>query len=227
MKTYLLLPGFLLLFHFAHAQVGLNGGYHLNEAPDWVLERDDASTAGLITDAVVIGLDYWIPLRVVRIDLLPEINFSQSEINLSDPSSTTFRQRSASLLLNANFYLFDLEGDCDCPTFSKSGSPLEKGFFLRASPGLSYFDQTAERGGELRESQTIAYSLGVGAGFDIGLSDLITITPIATYRYFLPTDWEGLNQLQTELPTGYSFQASESTLRQIYVGLRLGLRFRA
>ncbi|MCB9291906.1 MAG: hypothetical protein H6559_02055 [Lewinellaceae bacterium] len=52
-----------------------------------------------------------------------------------------------SLFLNANIYFLDLEGDCDCPTFSKSGGFLQKGLFLPHTLRTSWIQSKVENEG--------------------------------------------------------------------------------
>ncbi len=224
---------FFLLFSasLAVAQIGLNAGYRYNSAPDWQF----AAAAGggeqpLLNDGYSFGLDFWIPLKAVRIDILPEINFSRFRTEpLPFPAldmDGSLAQNWYSLFLHANIYFLNLDGDCDCPTFSKSGGLLEKGLFLQLSPGISYLQQEAVAPEQQESSQSWAPSLGAALGLDLGLSDFVTISPMAGFRYFLPTDWASarlLDDLDTQ--TG-SLKDERSDIRQVYVGLRLGVRFR-
>jgi hypothetical protein len=225
MKKTTTLLFFTILALGLSAQIGINVGQRFNDAIDWQIEGNGVSRTALLGDGFSVGIDYWIPMKTYRVDFMPEVNYTQLEdITVVGPGST-FKQQWMSLFINTNFYLFDLEGDCDCPTFSKSGNFFSKGFFIQASPGISYLDQSIEFGDTTYESEVFAPSLGVGIGLDLGISDLITITPLVTYRYFFQADWEGLNTLIDELPVGFEITSSESTIRQFHAGVRLGLRF--
>ncbi|MEM1217192.1 MAG: hypothetical protein AAGJ82_15965, partial [Bacteroidota bacterium] len=125
---------------------------------------------------------------------------------------------------NTNFYVLDFEGDCDCPTFSKQGPGLQKGLFLQLSPGWSYFSQTLNDNlfGVQVTDNISAFNFGLGLGLDLGLSDLVTITPQVGFRYYPSVEWPALgDESPIILPT--EIQA-ESSLQQLTAGLRLGIR---
>lgn len=205
----------------------MNLGFRSNNAIDWEITDGGTSGTPITGEAYSIGIDYWIPMITYRVDFLPELNYSQLQEVTIDGLSANFNQNWFSFFLNTNIYLLDLEGDCDCPTFSKSGNFFEKGFFVQASPGISYLSQSIDFGDNQFETESLAYSLGVGIGLDIGISDFFTITPLATYRYHLPVEWEALNELAGEIPNDYGVLSSESSINQLHVGLRLGFRFRS
>ncbi len=227
MRTLLLIA--LLAFVFQlNAQLGLTGSARFNDAPDWNYPASIAEGMNPLGNGWAMGIDYWIPLGQTRIDLLPELNFGRSEQTLDvigDPHE--FTQNAFSLFLNTNFYLLDLEGDCDCPTFFKSGDFFQKGFFLQVSPGVSCFQhttQTRESAAVDIEEDTFAFSIGVGAGLDIGLSDFVTLTPMAGFRYYFPSEWAGLDDLFITAEPDPLFE-TESAIQQFWAGLRLGIRF--
>ncbi|MCR9100006.1 MAG: hypothetical protein NXI25_08655 [bacterium] len=227
MRT-LLLIGFLAFVVQLNAQLGLSGSARFNDAPDWAYPASVAGQTNPLGNGWAVGVDYWIPLGQTRIDLLPELNFGRSEQTLDILGNPhEFAQNAFSLFLNTNFYVLDLEGDCDCPTFSKSGDFFQKGFFLQVSPGVSYFQhtiQTRESAAVDIEDEAFAFSIGAGAGLDIGLSDFLTLTPMAGFRYYFPSEWAGLEEIFLTAEPDPLFE-TESAVRQFWAGLRLGIRF--
>jgi len=220
-----------LLNSAAFAQFGINATYRSNDAPDWEYAKGSSTQSLLSETTAAIGLDYWIPLKAYRIDFLPELNFQQ--LSNTVEVSNIIRQFDAqldntwlSLFLNTNIYFLDLEGDCDCPTFSKSGGLLQKGLFLQLSPGATWMRNKVEAEGQKADSNDITFSGAAGLGLDIGLSDLITLTPLAGFRYYLPAQWESLAELSnfSDILDGGGVKSRESSIRQFYAGLRLGLR---
>jgi len=212
---------FLLGISQAEAQIGVHAGYRMNNAPQWVLDAEGISSRDILSDGYSFGIDYWLPVQSFRVDFLPTFNFSNfNENNFS-------QARWYSLFLNANIYFLDLEGDCDCPTFSKSGGAFQKGLFFQISPGITYRNAKFELDPVTAGSETSwAYSIGVGLGLDIGISDFVTLTPLVAYRYFLPGEWEALQPLASrDQPFTPRVSDSESEVRQLYTGLRLGFRF--
>ena len=97
-------------------------------------------------------------------------------------------------------YPFDFGGDCDCPTFSKDGNLVKKGFFFEVTPGVSY--QILSR---LRSepddpsrlpirSKNLVWKIGGAAGLDIGISEKYTLTPILSATMLSSSEWEGLRK---------------------------------
>ena len=216
----------LLLLTFAalsaaslHAQIGIRAGYNMNEAPDWVFEGDFTSQAELLSDGYSFGIDYWLPMKAYRADFLPELSYGRFNENAAT-SVQWF-----SFFLNTHFYFLDFEGDCDCPTFSKSGGAFQKGLFFQLSPGVTYQDATVDELENVDTEGFWSYSIGAGLGLDIGVSDFFTITPIVSYRYFLPSDWQALDVYENDDPRLPQVRSSESAINQIYAGIRLGFRF--
>lgn len=204
----------------AFSQVGINGAYRGHNAPEWT---NDVSLVG---SGFSIGIDYWWRLKNQRIEFLPEFNVGRYRQH--NDLNQRFAHSFYSLFLNTNFYLFDFKGDCDCPTFSKQGDLLKKGFFVQLSPGLSYVQyklsfSEATSPDELIEasSEELVFSIGAAVGLDIGVTDLITITPLIGARYFPSLNWDELDMLP---PVDDDALITQSPLWQWSVGARLGLR---
>lgn len=217
MKKLLLLPVFILTLQCAFAQFGITGGYRFNDAPDWQATALDGRTLPALGDGYSIGLDYWFRLKNYRVEFLPEANFSTFEEN---SSAFNTNLNAFSFFANVNFYPLDFFGDCDCPTWSKQENFFKKGFFLQVSPGVSYFQQDIETETSTLESTTTALSLGGGVGFDIGITDLVTLSPIAGARYYFSSPWEELSAVSFEDST----VPKESAITQFFIGARLGFR---
>lgn len=233
MKQTILLVAFFLITNLAFAQFGVTGRYHFNKAPDWVPigEKDASDPHKFLGNGWSVGLDYWMRLKNYRIEFLSELNVAQfkSEPNSKIPAVESFSNQFYSFFLNTNFYLFDFLGDCNCPTFSKQGQLLKKGFFLQISPGITYLQnkvtinqEAAPFNGDLYESSDWAVSIGAGAGLDIGLSDFVTITPMVSLRYFPAAKWDQLHSYSNIREE--SLHVEESAIWQLSAGARLGFR---
>lgn len=70
----------------------------------------------------------------------------------------------------------DLYGDCMCPTFSRKGQVIQKGFFIEAGAGGYYHTLEAT----VEKTSGGSFLARIGAGVDIGLSRRLTITPWCT-----------------------------------------------
>jgi hypothetical protein len=214
---------FLFVSALATAQVGLNGRYVLNDAQSWTVPQVDGREAlDLLGTGYALGIDYWVRFQDVRIELLPELNFSRYQ-NTIERLDIDTEVKMYSLLLRTNIYFLDMSGDCFCPTFYQEGPTLQKGLHLQISPGLHYFDGSITGSNAAASSNTFTYSIGAGLGFDLGISKYLTITPIAGIRYFPGIQWEAI----TEFFPADGPQAVEekSSLLQYSAGIRIGLLF--
>ncbi len=219
----------LALLFFAQsslsAQVGLRAGYTWYQAQDWQLLSGNEIISEPPGDGFSAGIDYWFRLKNARVEFMPELNYAQS----STPQAAGLETQSHwySLFFNVNLYPFDFKGDCDCPTFSKQGNALQKGFFIALSPGISYMDNHISGGwggAEFEYKDTHwAPSIGLGAGVDFGISDLLTLSPFAGFRYFPSAQWPSLTTVAEA--RGYAPNPGEAAIQQIQAGIRLGWRF--
>lgn len=84
----------------------------------------------------------------------------------------------------ADIYPLDINGDCMCPTWNQSGKLIEKGFFIRVGGGVIYqkIPEFITNDGNTFKSMFQAQGI-VGLGLDLGLSKLLTITPLVTLSY--------------------------------------------
>ena len=89
-----------------------------------------------------------------------------------------------------------MEGDCNCPTFSKQGPSINKGLFFHFTPGLGYLTthSNPSTGTELKSDEVMSLVLraGIGIGLDTGINDLITITPIVSYYFHSGAAWDNM-----------------------------------
>jgi len=159
------------------------------------------------------GLDYWFRLKDRRIEFLPELSYemTKGETNNLDVVDVSFN--SFNLLLNTNIYFMDFYNDCDCPTFSKDGNAFTKGFHLILSPGLRYYGYSYS---DSSLDRNFGLILAGGIGMDIGINDLVTITPHFLYRYN--------PSVKANFPEPILMSESSHTLRQFNFGIRIGFR---
>ena len=230
---YIATLAFAILFSGAAiAQFGIKATYRTNDAPNWLYTDAAQNIESILPEFTVgIGLDYWIPMKAYRIDFVPELNFSRMNNTIETGNSietneVTLNNTWFSLFLNTNIYFLDLEGDCDCPTFSKSGGALQKGLFLQLSPGVSWIKSKLEKDGMAADSDDATFSMAAALGLDVGLSDMLTLTPMVGFRYYLPTQWESLSSpaFFGDGSNGEGIMNEKSSIRQFYAGLRVGLR---
>ncbi len=218
----------ILLFTIsqASAQFGVRAKYNLNSFSDWdafLEENINGETDKIFPSNIEIGVDYWFRLKNLRIEFMPEVAMGlKTQSNYSAAGVETNFSYFA-FNMNTQIYAFDLKGDCDCPTFSKQGPSLNKGFFFNIAPGLIYNTKeiTLESTDPSFQSNQINLRIGIGAGFDIGVSNLFTITPGIMYNLAPGIAFDELSNVQSGLPTEESIT---SGLNQIQFQLRFGFR---
>lgn len=190
MRHLFFLP-FLLVAGTHYGQIGLNVKYLIGQS-------ESLDIMQLSQNGMQVSMEYAFRLKEKRLEFHPGLGY-RFTFN-SDTYDGYFN--AIDLDLNTAIYPFDFAGDCDCPTFSKEGNLIKKGFFLEISPGVSY--QTLHRL-RLQESNpdgmdvpitdhNILWKIGGGAGIDIGITESFTITPMVTYTALGKADWNGLNE---------------------------------
>lgn len=220
----------LFIPNLVKAQFGINAGYQVNQIDGWVLNTNGTS-AEISGNGLSLGIDYWFRLKDKRIEFLPELNYSSFESVLFQNNGVIdeigFNIDFFSFYFNTNIYLLDLLNDCNCPTFSKQNDFFKKGFFIQVSPGLTLpnFEYT-----NTQESQTgsLQANIGLGLGLDIGLTDLVTLTPLIRARYQPNVKWNASfpdpNDLSNPDVNPPMIATPEANIWQYYAGIRLGIR---
>lgn len=188
-----------LLCSASSAQIGLSGQFLVQDIPNLEVP---SFIDNPINNQFGVGLSYWFRLKKVRWEISPTIYYHRGSANTGDESSE-FSQQMLSLHIQNNFYLMDFKNDCMCPTFSKQGEWIRKGFFIYAAPGLGT-NQYKTNQKEL-DRQMFGYG-EAGFGIDFGLNNVLTLTPTVGYRQlFGSNDFEEIqskasyNQLVTNL----------------------------
>ena len=225
---------FLSIFSSAlSAQIGISGAYSNIGTPGW---EDIISSEGVnqFNNGYTIGIDYWSRLKDYRIEFLPELSYSRFDNEFDGtplvPSTLNSELSIIALTANTQIYLFDLEGDCDCPTWGKEGGFFNKGFFISIGPGVSLIQHSDIPNLDLVasenvESTSLRFLAAVGLGFDIGITKSITATLFAKYKWHAPGVWDGLDQLIELSPSMQSFEDTNSAITQFEPGLKIHYRW--
>ncbi len=182
-----------------------------------------------------IGLAYWMKLKERRVEFHPSIVYStnQDAITTIDGPSKDYNWQSFYLEVPVHIYPLDFDGDCNCPTFSKDGNVFEKGVFVYAAPAVGYhlFDNTYESGSFIgtdaftveTNNSAINFRGTVGVGIDIGLGDLLTITPSVGFAYATAVQLDLLDGLDAQVTSVMEIESSNS-YTQFMPALRLTFR---
>ena len=217
---------FLLFFvpFTSNAQIGISAGGTLNRAEGWVItDLNNNTKYNLPGNSFFLSLNYEFSSKNYRIAFVPELGgalFKNEFVDLGIFTNKTIRFQ-----LNTHVYFLDFKGDCDCPTFSKKGSPLKKGLFFNISPGVSYFANTVNPFTSPTTDHFIKPNIGIGLGYDIGLTKNITLTTFTNAYIFPRLTWPGLINLLAIPSTGNKTADGETNLTQIQAGIALRYHF--
>lgn len=223
-KFSVILVSILFFTINASGQFGLRMKYNNNNFSDWenALEERFNTDGKLYSPGYEVGLDYWFKLKKRRIEFMPEISYALATTKYNNVNLTETKFTSYNFNFHTQIYALDLEGDCDCPTFSKQGPSINKGLFFHFTPGVSFYNASTTFAQALEpalsDAKGVAFKAGIGLGMDIGVSDLLTITPIVSYYFNMGMNWENLALSAAQL-TDVS-----SNPRLIQFTLRLGFR---
>ena len=217
---------FLLFFisFTSNAQIGISAGGTLNRAEGWVItDLNNNLKNNLPGNSLFLSLTYEFSIQKYRIAIVPEVGGALFKNEIADLG--TFTNKTFRFQLNTHIYFLDFKGDCDCPTFSKKGSPLKKGLFLNVAPGISYFANTVNPLTSPTTDYFIKPNIGTGLGYDIGLNKNITLTTFANVYYFSKLTWPGLINLLAIPSTGNKTANGTTNLSQIQAGITLRYHF--
>lgn len=226
------------------AQIGITGTYTTIDAPNWQQNMFEGTRFDFSNDfrwdsSIKLGVDYHFKLPEYRIEFLPGVfyaGFKQDAIfnnTTAIESTAAFKVNIIDASFNTNIYFLDIEGDCNCPTFSKDGSVMKKGLFFQVSPGLTYTQNQIIQsitGSELATNYTdVSANLGIGLGVDIGLSDFLTITPLVRFKRHFNVEWELLHFNLSGDPQSSVAESDPndiSPINQFEAGLRVEFRWK-
>lgn len=209
-------------------QIGVRLKVNKTNFAEWqtALENSFGVDKKLFSPGFEAGLDYWFRLKKKRIEFLPEVSYAMANTRYDSPAFDKVRYSAINFNFHTQVYALDLEGDCDCPTFSKQGPSINKGLFFHFTPGLSYFTAKApplvERPEFVDKVSGISFRAGIGVGLDLGISDLITVTPMVSYYFSSAQKWDKLNTISGTAEVIYLDSSVNPS--QLQFTLRFGFR---
>lgn len=216
----------VVCYFITQAQFSISAKYGINSFPEWdeIVSSAALNPDEFIGNGIEFGFSYWFRLKNYRVEFMPEVSY-QNLIPLNNgDQGIEFNKQSYFLTFNTLIYTLDIEGDCNCPTWGKDGSFLQKGFFVGVNPGIGYHAMTHTDGtSDPAPSETVnkfAFRIGVSTGLDIGITKWITITPYATLNYTPGLTWDNFENIVTGTKPG----DIPTKITQIQPGLRLTFR---
>lgn len=235
MKSLLIGLLFMLLSIGLQAQLGVSVKYQNNNSKNWndIYQLESGTDNSFLSSSIEYGLNYWLRLKNQRIEFLPELTYGKMDATSFDASQDIYQAELTRIGLNVNVQIYPLDffNDCNCPTFSKDGNFVTKGFYWLVAPGvtsnakkISY--TVIESGGEARKTASsdsnITPHIGVGMGLDIGVADIFTISPFLMYNLSFGHDWPELYNVYPVRPDETA--DTSSNISAFNVGLRLIFR---
>lgn len=187
-SKYLFIVALITTASWSYAQIGINASYI---KPTF----NNTENENIIKFGVRGGIDYWFRLKTKRIEFMPEIGYENFETNIPGLKMNSFY-----FMFKTNFYLLNFNEDCNCPTFSKDGNTISKGFYVSIAPEIKSFSSDF-----IEKENTIVGGVVLGAGIDIGVTELLTITPNVGYEI--------------------TSNINDTSYKALLLGIRTGLRF--
>ncbi|MBK9108000.1 MAG: hypothetical protein IPM92_06350 [Saprospiraceae bacterium] len=122
-----------------------------------------------------LGISYGLRLKTVRIEMHPVLSLAYGTGDFLD-SDLAFSEMGAAFNLPILFYLLDFADDCNCPTFNKQGEVFEKGLYILIQPGINHVWTSLKNLDEAPDYKGFLPEIGLGLGFDFGLSRQTTLS---------------------------------------------------
>jgi len=218
MKSLIAVVILLLFSLHLSGQWGVRIGYNLNKTPAWddFFSTVENRNQDVFESSLGFEVDYWTRLKNHRIEFYPYLSYHQATSDLA-VSQTGLKLRQLGAGVKTHIYLLDLLGDCDCPTFSKQGGLVKKGLFFLAGVGVDYSQKSI--GPESFRDGNIDVRGSIGLGLDLGINDLITISPFVVFQRYFDVSWHELG-----VSFGQPDRNVSSHINQLQLGIRVGFR---
>ena len=231
MRNLLILALLFVSINYSNAQFGFAAKYNSNSYSKWndFNEQVFNSSDGLFSSDLEFSANYLLRLKETRIEFLPELSYhlsSSEDLTIAQNFNATNSFSKIGFNINTHIYFMDLANDCDCPTFSKDGGSLQKAIHLILSPGLVYSNNEVEVASDAvsYSASGVGFKLGAGLGFDIGINDLVTMTPFFTVNYSSSFSGDAFRDLILNYLPVSSFAPENSSNFYSQFGIRIGLR---
>jgi len=205
-----------------HAQFGVTVRYSMDNFDHWSTVTEAINGEELWTNHIEYAVDYWFKPGKRRAEYSLEGKFLRTSTDQISPGGNQrkYNLSGFGIGVKGNYYILDFGSDCQCPTFSKEGNLVKKGLFLQLNGGLTYFRKEAEFFANPKDN-SVGLNVGFGVGLDIGVSDMLTITPVVNYVLYPLVSWDryGLQHgiLDQTNPN------STTKINMLQLGVRIGL----
>ncbi|MCF8236580.1 MAG: acyloxyacyl hydrolase [Saprospiraceae bacterium] len=167
----------LLLLFFLPAGLSAQLGVQLQYRLPLSLAESSMLSDPLIQSGWSAGVVYSLRRSGIRIEWVPGLHYMQT--TAQSTASVDYTGSGVQATVDFRAYPLDMYGDCKCPTFSRKGQVIKKGFFVEGGAGGYYLSQKTGDGSQGGGN----FLARIGAGLDIGLSRRLTITPGVRIQY--------------------------------------------
>lgn len=167
---------FWLLISFFHLDVNAQIGIQVSGTNHLLNPNTSSSLLQLeALKSVDLGISYSLRLKKVRIELHPGVSLAYGSGDFLE-SDLAFSEKGASLNVPILFYPLDFADDCNCPTFNKQGEVFEKGLYILIQPAIRHIWRSLNDQDTFPKFQGFQPEIGLGLGFDFGLSRQTTLS---------------------------------------------------
>ncbi len=181
-----------LITHISYAYNGLSNGS--------TSDLQSSTTSNL--NRVGVGLEYRFKHSYYRWYGAPVMgwnHFDQSKVEVTDniETKTHVNTNIYTLGFRTSIYPFNLQGDCNCPTWTRENPFFKRGFYIFLTPQIAVLhgvNKVETKDIDLLIKNSLGYAqIGGGVGLDIGLGPRFTLTPELMMQSFLFRLWSITN----------------------------------
>lgn len=162
---------------------------------DQLIEQPGVSSQGIFNWKAGAGFAYRIFPNEFRLGYRPGIQAFYGQNSLfHELSGVKYDHQIIQAYLNfpVQVFPFDLWGDCNCPTFGRQHDFFQKSFYLEFIPAFSLKQLRFSSEIHKSVSNDFSFHAGIGAGLNFAFNDLLTLSPMLSYHYGYPENWDGL-----------------------------------
>lgn len=134
---------------------------------------------------VQVGCQYWFRLKRQRVEFIPGFHIAADLGTQSEFHNYGITNVQGIVAFPVLIYPFSFKDDCNCPTFKKQGNVINKGLHLIIHTSATFNKRNVEHDSVSTNTSAFVPSIGIGAGLDLGISRILTLTPFIIYQKYI------------------------------------------
>ncbi len=223
MKHYLLLCFTCAVLTQANAQFGITAASTQSHSTEWQVVTENFVVhrrADFLRYGTTAVIDYAFKLKNGSIRLRPAL-----QLMLANSVYRKHYFQASTVGLEGNFE-FALSA-----AKNKAGKKMPLRPFLQLSPGISMVSLRYEHPKDdlndvlaVNKSRSIAPNFGANLFFEVKLSPLLTVAPMAGMRFYPHLNWKDFTAIVTKGTMNHTYD--QTNWMQYHFGLRVGLNFK-